>query len=261
MEFDLNQPQDSLDKIPDQFKPIFAPGADGKFTVDPKFKGVADALTGFNKTTQTLRNELKTKTTVDLTPLAEFGTDPAAIKAAFDARVAELTAKGGDAARAVEKVRSEMTAAHQAALTAEQNRSRGYQGQLHANLIRSEAVTAIAEAKGVPDLLMPFLQTQVKVVEADGRMNIVVLDDKGEPRYSGVTGQPMTVKELVTAMKADPKFARLFDSDQQGGGGGMPPGGGRQAPRTPLGGQQEKSANAKIASGLKARFPTLAGRG
>lgn len=260
MDFDLNAPQDSIDKVPEQFRAIYHQDAsDGKFKVDPKYTGVATAIVGFNNTTRTLREELKTKKPVDLSPLAEFGNDPTAIKAAFDARVAELTAKGGDAAKAVEKVRSEMTAAHKAALDAANATGSRYQGLLHTHLVRSEALAAISAEKGVAELLMPFIQNQVKVTEVDGKFSVVVLDDKGEPRYSGLTGAPMTLAELVKGMKADPKFGRLFESDQQGGGGGMQPGAGR---RTPTGGagDGEKSPNAKIAAGLKARYPNLAGR-
>lgn len=262
MEFDISAPVDSLDKVPEQFRPIFAdkPGEDGKYTVNPVYKGVAEAIAGFNRSNQTLRNELKTKTPVDLSPLAEFGDSPAAIKAAFDARVAELTAKGGDKAQAVEKVRQEMGAANQAALAAEQGKTKHYQSALHSLVLKNEALTAITAEKGLPDLLMPFIQTQVKVNEVDGKFNVVVLDEKGEPRYSSLTGAPMTVAELVKTMKADPRYGRLFESEQQGNGGGMPPGGGRRTPAQAGGTGQEKSPNQKIAAGLKARFPQLAGR-
>ena len=264
MDFDISAPVESLDKVPEQFRPIFSdkPGEDGKFTVHPVYKGVADAIAGFNRTTKTLRGEVATLRTgsVDLSPLAEFGDSPAAIKAAFDARVGELTAKGGDKAQAVEKVRQEMGAANQAALAAEQGKTKHYQSSLHSLVLKNEALTAITAEKGLPDLLMPFVQTQVKVNEVDGKFTVVVLDEKGDPRYSSLTGAPMTVAELVKTMKADPRYGRLFESEQQGNGGGMPPGGGRRTPAQAGGTGQEKSANQKIAAGLKARFPQLAGR-
>lgn len=262
MEFDINTPVDSLDKVPEQFRPIFAdkPGEDGKFTVNPVFKGVADALGGFDRSNKTLRAELKGKTSVDLSPLAEFGDSPADIKAAFDARVAELTAKGGDKAQAIEKVRGEMGAANQAALTAEKGRTSHYQSALHTMVLKNEALSAIASEKGLPDLLMPFIQTQVKVNEVEGKFTVVVLDEKGEPRYSGLTGAPMTVSELVKGMKADPKYGRLFESEVPGGGG-MPPGAGRRVPGpNGGGGAADKTPNQKIAAGLAKRFPGHVGR-
>lgn len=247
MEFDLNQPADSLDKVPEQFRPLYAQGQDGKFVVDDKFKGVATAVIGLNTSLKAAREDAKKRTPVDLSPLAEFGTDPAAIKAEFDKRVADLTAKGGDAAKAVEKVRSEMSEANKRALDAANAKTQAYQTQLYTMLVENTALAAVAEAKGLPDLLMPFIKNQVKVVEEDGKFVVHVVDGAGERRYSGVTGQPMTIKELVAGMKADPKYGRLFESEQQQGGGGMQPGAGTR--KAPVQGAT-KSANDKIASGL-----------
>lgn len=257
MDFDINAPVDSIDKVPEQFRSLYAE-VDGKPVIDSKFTGIKEALTGLNTSLKAARAEAKSKTTVDLSPLAEFGADPASIKAAFEARVADLVAKGGDATKAVEKVRSEMSTANKAALDAEKARTTAYQNQLHTILVENTALAAIAEAKGLPDLLMPFIKNQVKVVEEDGKFVVHVLDGAGERRYSGVTGQPMTIKELVTGMKADTKYGRLFESDQQQGGGGKQPGsGGRQVNNggNDGNGVPVKSATDKIAGALgKGRY-------
>lgn len=259
MDFDITQPVDSIDKVPEQFRPLYAQGGDGKFVVDEKFRGVQGAIAGLNTANKAARTEAATykSKVVDLSPLAEFGTDPVSIKAAFDQRVTELTAKGGDKATAVEQVRREMAAANAAAVQAEKTRSEAYRGQLHTILVKNEALSALAEAKGIPELLMPFIENQVRVNEADGQFAVQVLDGKGEVRYSLTTGQPMTIKELVATMKADAKYGRLFEStvQQNNGGGGMPPGNGSRRPAPQQG---EKSANDKISAGLKnltGRFP------
>lgn len=255
MEFDFSTPVESVDKVPEQFRPLYVTAADGKFTVDAKYKPVVEAVTGLNTSLKAAREDAKKRTPVDLTPLAEFGSDPAAIKAAFDTRVAELTAKGGDAAKAVEKVRAEMTEANRRALDAANAKTQAYQSQLYTMLVENTALSAISEAKGLPDLLMPFIKNQVKVAEEDGKFVVHVVDAAGERRYSGVTGQPLTIKELVTGMRADAKFGRLFESDQQSGGGGMKPGAGSGAGQGGAG-KPERSANAKIAAGLSNnRFP------
>lgn len=257
MEFDFAEQVDSLDKVPDQFKPLYAAGTDGKFKLGETFKGVREAVTGLNTSLRAARTDADNarKKVVDLTPLSEFGADPAAIKAAFDARVAELTAKGGDAAKAVELVRKEMTTASKAALDAANAKTSAYQGQLYTMMVENTALNAITELKGVPELLMPFIKNQVKVNEADGKFVVVITDEKGDPRYSGVTGQPMTIKELVTGMKADPKFGRLFESENNKGGGGFQPGGGARQPN-PSGGPA-KSSTDKIAGGLS-KYPQFA---
>lgn len=255
MEFDFSQPVESIDKVPEQFRPIYGQGTDGKFAIKDEFKGIGAAVIGLNNANKAARLDAETfkKKVVDLSPLAEFGADPATIKATFDQRVLELTTKGGDKAAAVEQVRKEMGTAHANALAAEQQKTNAYKGQLHTILVKNEALTSIAEAKGVAELLMPFIETQVRVAEADGQFTVQVVDAKGEPRYSNVTGQLMTIKELVATMKADAKYGRLFESDQQGGGGGggTPPGSTRRQP-TPQ--QGELSPNDKIAKGLASRF-------
>lgn len=251
MDFDFNQPVESIDKVPAEFRPLYAQGQDGKYAVSETAKPVITAITGLNTALKAAREEAKNKKAVDLTPLAEFGADPVAIKTAFDARVAELTAKGGDVAKAVEKVRAEMGEANKQALAAQQAKTDAYKGQLYSMLVKNDALSAIAEAKGLPDLLMPFIENQVRVVEESGAFVVRVVDAKGEPRYSNVTGQPLSIKELVAGMKADPKYGRLFESEQQSGGGGMPPAGGRQTPPQGGGNRQDMSANSKIAAGLK----------
>lgn len=254
MEFDFSQPVDSIDKVPEQFRPLYAAGADGKFIVPDTFKGVTGAITGLNTTLKAVRTEADNhrKKAVDLTPLAEFGSDTASIKAKFDERVAELVAKGGDAAKAIEKVRGEMTEANKKALDTANARTTALQNQLYGHLVDSEAVMAISEAKGTTELLMPFVKQQVKVTEEDGKFVVNVIDAAGERRYSGVTGQPMTIKELIGEMKANAKYAPLFASEAAGGTG-FPPGAGKQKQPPPKPG--EKTSNEKISAGLQRFVP------
>lgn len=249
MEFDFSKPVPKLDDVPEQFRSLYVE-KDGQHVVNDSFSGVTGAIVGLNKSLKAARGEAETykKGQVDLTPLSEFGADPAAIRAAFDARVSELTSKGGDAAKAVERVRAEMTTANKTAMDAMTAKNTALQGQLYHHLVSSAATAAIAEAKGVPELLMPFVEKLVKVADNDGQFTVQVLDDKGEIRYSGVTGQPMTIKELVAEMKANSRYGRLFESEQQNGGGGFRPGAGKGAP--PANGGTVKTANQKIAGGL-----------
>jgi hypothetical protein len=246
MDFEFT-PVDDVAKVPEQFRGIYKEVEAGKFDVDPTFKGVAEAVGGLNRALKAERLAAKNKPVVDLTPLAEFGTDPAAIKAAFDAKLEELnTAKGGDIAKQLEGQKAGLIAAHQKELEKREARATALQNQLYGLMVENAATSAVAELKGVPELLMPFIKQQVKVTEADGQFVVNVLDGSGEPRY-GATGQLMTIKELVTEMKANEKYGRLFESEA-GNGGGMPPGGGKKPPvqRT-----HELSANQKIAAGLK----------
>lgn len=258
MDFEFT-PVDSIDKVPEQFRGIYKQGDDGKFIVDDTYKGVVEAITGLNKSLKAARAEAKAKTPVDLSPLADYGRTPEEIKATVESRINELqeqVAKGGDAKVNLEKIKQDLAAAHAKDLEKANKRSEALQNQLYGLLVENAATAAVVELKGVPELLLPFLKQQVKVVEEEGEFKVFVVDAQGDQRYSGVTGQPMTIKELVAEMKANEKFGRLFESEAPAGGG-MPPRGGSTPPRQP---GRVLSANEKIAAGL-AKGQFKAGRG
>lgn len=259
MDFEFT-PVDSIDKVPEQFRGIYKQGDDGKFVPDEAYKGIVEAVTGLNRSLKAARAEAKAKTSVDLTPLADFGATPEEIKANITAKLTELQnelAKGGEAKLNLDKVRQELADAHAKELKKAGARAEALQNQLYGLLVENAATAAVAELKGVPELLLPFIKNQVKVVEQDGEFKVFVVDAQGDQRYSGVTGQPMTIKELVAEMKANEKFGRLFESEAPAGGG-MPPRGGSTPPRQP---GRVLSANEKIAAGLaKGQFKSGRGR-
>jgi len=251
MDFEF-APVDTIDKVPEQFRGIYAEAGDGKFAVNETFKGVAEAVTGLNRSLRAARAEAKARTPVDLSPLADFGTTPEEIKNGIDTKLTELQnelAKGGAAKLNLDKVRSEMADAHSKDLAKRDAREQALQNQLYGLLVENAATTAVAEAKGVPDLLLPFIKNQVKVIEEDGKFNVYVIDPAGDRRYSGITGQPMSIKELVAEMKANEKFGRLFESEAPPGGG-MRPGGGGTPPRSS---GAEMTSQEKIQAGLRKR--------
>lgn len=242
---------DSLTNVPEQFRGIYQEGGDGKYAVGNAYKGVAEAVTGLNKSLKAARAEAKANTPVDLSPLADYGKTPEEIKVAVVAKQKELedqlAGKSGEAKLNLDKIREDLAAAHAQELKKANARGEALQNQLYGVLMKNAATAAIAEEKGDIELLMPFIQNQVKVIEEDGEFKALVVDASGDRRYSGITGQPLTVKELVKEMKANEKYGRLFESEHQQGGGGMPPGAGNRPPP-----QKGKplSANEKIAAGL-----------
>lgn len=240
---------DSIDKVPEQFRSIYKQDDDGKFIVDDTYKGIVEAVTGLNRALKAARAEAKAKTPVDLSPLAEYGKTPEEIKANITAKLKELQdelAKGGEAKLNLDKIRQELAEAHAKELEKANKRNEALQNQLYSLLVENAATAAVVELKGIPELLLPFIKQQVKVVEEEGQFNVYVVDSSGDRRYSGVTGQPMTIKELVAEMKANEKFGRLFESEAPVGGG-MPPRGGSTPPRQP---SRVLSATEKIAIGL-----------
>lgn len=254
MDFDFTA-VDSIDKVPEAFRKLYNPqaGDDGKFQVADDWKGVATSIDGFNKTNKTLRQQLKDKA-VDLSALAEYGDNPTAIAEAVKTAIEAAGAnKNQDVTKAVEAAKQALAAANGKELEKRDQRNQALQTQLYGLMVENAATAAVAELKGIPELLMPFIKTQVKVAEEDGQFKVQVIDSAGEVRY-GSTGSPMTIKELVTEMKAQEKYGRLFESEQQPGrgGGGFQPGAGRQ----PGAGQRpaaDLSPVDKIAHALKTR--------
>ncbi len=160
MDFEFN-PVDSLDKVPEQFRAIYTEGSDGKFVPAEAHRGVVEAVTGLNRSLKAARLEAKGRTAVDLSPLADFGATPEEIKTAINEKLTSLQnelAKGGEAKLNLDKVRQELADAHAKDLKKAGARAEALQNQLYGLLVENSATAAVAELKGVPELLLPFIK-------------------------------------------------------------------------------------------------------
>lgn len=262
-EFSKNAELETLDTVPEQFRSVYKQEGE-KFVINPDMQGVVEAVEGLNKSLKASRAEAKQakSKTVDLSPLKDFGETPEDIKAAIDSKMEELQtqladADGKDAKLNLEKVKTDLQNQHQRELQAHQQRVEALQTQLYDQLVSNEATKAISEEKGVPELLMPFIKDKVKVQEEDGKFAVFVVDEQGDQRFSGVTGQPMSIKELVGEMKQDQRFGRLFESETPSGGGANPRGASRSNQQSKA---EPMSATQKIAAGLTKGQARPAGR-
>lgn len=254
MEFDFstNTKVPTLDKVPQDFRGLYKAEADGSFVLDAEnttIKSAVSAIVGLNAA---LRNERKTKApNVDLTPLAEFGAEPVAIKTKFNQMIADLTeqVKGVNIPKITEGIANEWSGK----VTAAQAEGKALEAQLYEELVSSRATTAIAAEKGEVELLMPFVTKQVKTTRVNGKLVVNVVDAAGDIRFSGVTGAPMSVTELIKEMKGQDKYGRLFASEAPRGSGVNPP---ARGPIQPSGQHRDggaitgESATAKIARAL-----------
>jgi hypothetical protein len=93
------------------------------------------------------------------------------------------------------------------------------QGALEKSLIEAQATAAIAAAKGVPELLLPHVIRQVKIIEENGDFVVRVLDAQGQPRIANVKGDPFTIANLVEELKGNAVFGRAFEASGAGGSG------------------------------------------
>jgi hypothetical protein len=246
MEFDFG-PVETLDKVPEQFRPLYSEGTDKKFAIAPAFKGVGEALVGLNGA---LKKERANKPkVVDLSVLSDFGDSPEKIYETISTKIKTLEEQVAAGSKInPEKLKQEFVTAHQGELTKRDNRNTALQNQLYSLLVDNSATTAILEAKGSAELLIPQIRSQVKVLEDDGKFAVFVVDSAGDKRFSGVTGQPVSIKELVAEMKGDKRFARAFDSEAPSGGG-MRPGSGNSQ-RALQREDAPKSSVSKISAGL-----------
>lgn len=271
MEFNFNDnlTVESIDKVPADFQGLYTEGEDGKFKLDSDHAGVKSAIAAIGRMNTALRAsraEAKAAkgTKIDLSSLAEFGDTPETILEGINTAQEELKAQLGtktsaDMQRQLEKIKKELAEAHSTDLQGKDSRIQALTGQLHNILVVAEAKSALADAGAVDSaLVMPFVQSQVRVEEKDGAFSVNVLDDAKDIRYSGVTGAPMTINELVSEMKSAEKYGPLFKSEAPAGGG-TPPAGQPGRAGVP-GGKRELSPNEKIAAGLNKGQATQAHR-
>ena len=240
MDFDFGENASvlSLDKVPEQFRPLYTMDtAAGVFKLaadDPKVKGAVEAIVGAFKALKAERkvsSDLKTRA-VDLTVLADYGKAPEEIAAGVRAKLDELQsqiAAGKGAKLDLDKIKQDLAAAHAKETDAKVKQIGGLQAQLESILVDNALRSSIGDQSVDADLLLPFAKNFVKTINEDGRFNAVVVDADGSRRYSGATGQPMTVTELIADMKRNPKYAPLFKSESPKGSGSLPgAAGGRQ---------------------------------
>ena len=245
MDFEFPPEVDKLDSVPEPFRPLYVAGDGGKAKLGETFTSTAQTIAGLSKA---LKAERKNKP--DLSVLSEFGSDPSTIATTVKGKLSELAEQLAQKANInPEKIKKEFAEKHGEEITKLTKRNEGLQGQLYKLLVDGEATKAIAAAKGIPDLVLPFVRNSIKVVEEGGGLSVVVVDSAGDRMFNHA-GQPMSVTELVAKLKVDPTYRRLFDADDTSGGGTRPANPAKSPVKTQQG---ELSAMQKIQQGLKAQ--------
>lgn len=263
MEFDFstNTEVSDLSSVPEDFHGLYVEADEGYKlnTEDAGVKGAVSAITKLNATLKTERHKAKNRTNNDITALKDYGETVEEIGEAFkasEAKINELTeqiSKGGKFDE--KKVRQNITEAVNAEKAKEveglNRQVEALTGQLTTTMVDKAAISAISEHKGAEELLMPVIRNQVKTLVEDNEFVVRVVDKAGDVRYSGVTGAPMTIKELVKSLKEDKVYARAFDSETSGGSGVKP---GSTSGRSMTSNKgAPMSATQKISAGLNKR--------
>jgi len=260
---------DSLEKVPEDFRGLYSDIGDGKYSLrsdDPGVSSAVSAVTRLNNALKAARTDASRAAASrgeDLAPLAAFGSSAAEIAEAVNARIEELETKlqgatgkkSEEIEKRIEKLKNDLMGTHKREVDAREDRIKALHGQLHSVLV-SDSLTRDSVAAGVddPDLFAPFVTPSLRPVEENGKLVVRVVDEAGDVRISGVTGEPMTIKERVAELKGQDRFARFFASDAPSGGGGRTQ---RPNPQRPA--AKEMTSTQKISEGLVKGGATRAG--
>lgn len=77
---------------------------------------------------------------------------------------------------------------------------------------------AIAESKGVAELLEPVVKARTKTEVVDGKVVVKVLNASGAPMLNA-DGKDATMADLMNELKMNAIYSRAFDADVKGGSG------------------------------------------
>lgn len=148
---------------------------------------------------------------------AGMGKSPEEIQALIEAqRKAEedKALKGGE----FEKLKQQIIDQHKGELGKKDERIQTLTKSLERRLIDADATAAIADAKGVPALLLPHVRAATRVVEDGGDFKVQVVDASGNPRVNG-KGEFLSISDLVSEMRQSDVFGRAFEPSGTAGGG------------------------------------------
>lgn len=254
-EFLKNPTVDDVAKVPEQFRGFYAEG-EGGYVLQDSFKATAGAVDGLNKSLKAARRDADEarKNRPDISGFAAIGQllglegDDATNADTLRAAVEKTLSESKDGKVNWDKMKKDLETGFNTKLQAKDGELQAMGKTLQKYLVTTAAVQAIAAHKGVPDLLLPHIQSRTKVIKDGEDYAVRVVDDSGDPR-GNASGGFMTVEDLVKELKSSPTFGRAFESEAPNGGG-KPPGSGNKPPVSKPG---EKSSVDKIAAGLAAR--------
>ena len=198
---------DKLDDVAEQYRDLYTKReSDGKFVLDAD--GVED-VSGLKAALETERSNQK-KLAAKFKDL-----DPDKYAAALK-RIEDIERQEAEAEKNWKALEKQLLDRHAAELKGRDDANGVLRRALERHLVDSVATSAIAGAKGVPELLLPHVKGFTKVVEQDGEFVVQVVDSKGNQRIGDNKGTPMTIAQLVEEMKASPTYGRAFEAPARG---------------------------------------------
>jgi hypothetical protein len=205
---------DTLDGVDEAIKPFYKQLENGKYALQVKEAiALQNGLERERNISKELKAKLKAYDGIDLEKYKELQEREAA-------KEAEEAKKRGDYEKLVANLKGEHkkeTDSLNAALAA-------LQAERVNSFLDAQVTSAIAGAKGIPELLMPLIKERVKAEEKDGKLHLSVFGNDGQPRFKDGAGTAFTLDDLVSELRSDPKFGRAFEGSGATGGGNLPAG-------------------------------------
>ncbi|MFC3072357.1 hypothetical protein [Shinella pollutisoli] len=221
---------DAVDSLPESAREFYVKDeTSGKFRLDVESVD-GFALEDVSGLKTALGKERTTREGLERQVVRFKDLDPDKAREAL-AKLEELTAI--DPAKEADKIantkfeaaKSQLLEKHSGELSSRDERIKGLTGTIDGLLREQRATTAIAEAKGSVDLLLPHVLNATRTVEKDGKFEVEVVDRNGNVRIDG-KGNNMDIKGLIAEMKASEVFGRAFEASGQSGSGKLPGNGG-----------------------------------
>lgn len=224
---------DNLDSVAEEHRSLYVE-RDGKFHL--KVEGYEDPTPIKRNLEAARRSERELKRKIEAwEKIGKTEEEIAALIAKHEERELTESERKGE----WEKLKQQLVEKHAGELQKFQNKIGELEKQLiakdgtiHELLVETAADAAIAEHEGDPDLLKPFVLRQLKVVAEDGQKPSVKIYDPTGTLKMNSKGEPMSVSELVSDMRQNEKFGRLFKGTGTTGSGANPPIGGNKPPST-----------------------------
>lgn len=204
---------DSIDTLPEAQRTLYAKTEDGKFRLDlDGYEDPAGLKSALDKERKAARDA------VGLSKAwKELGKTPEEIQELIEARKrdeADKLTKAGE----WDKLRAQMTEAHNGVLSKRDEREGKLTKQIERHLVDAAATAALASAGGNAELLLPHVKARTKVIEDAGDFVVRVVDAGGNPRVDG-NGEFLSIKDLVSEMRQSDVFAPGFKAPGTTGGG------------------------------------------
>lgn len=212
------------------YKPIAEGDLAGKFVLDVEAVGdhALENIGGLRNALATTKQELATAKAAS-EGFAGLKLQPSTIaeklRKLATLEAIDPTAEADKLASAkIEAATAKLSEAHNAEMTAQKAVAERYRGIIEASLVDAQLNAAIAKHGGRHGLLGPALRSRIRIVEEGEEFKTQVLSKTGVPDIVIRNGkpEPMTIDDLVVAMKADPEFGVAFSASGASGSGAKP---------------------------------------